>query len=110
MQVVGTKILHHVVRLEIVALAVFQALISTDLGNRTNHGGPQLPGAFRNLVRDRKQLAGLFVKKQVIVVKVRPAHVPVKVLRLDLERENIGQQQAQVPRDCRRRLAWQIVR
>jgi phosphate transport system protein len=43
-------------------------------------------------VGDCKDLRGMFVEHEVIVAKMRTAHVPVEVLGLQIEGEGIGQQ------------------
>jgi hypothetical protein len=37
-----------------------------------------------------EDLLGVFVEKQMVVPKVSPAHVPVEVLRLYIEREHVS--------------------
>src|SRR5216683_2920392 len=41
-----------------------------------------------------KLMRRAIVQKQVVVTKVRTAHVPVEVLRLHIEREDVGKQLA----------------
>jgi hypothetical protein len=43
-----------------------------------------------------KDLRRLLVEQQVIIAKVPPAYVPMKVLRLNVKREHVGKQSAQV--------------
>src|SRR6185312_17352038 len=42
-----------------------------------------------------EELLALFVEQQVIVAEMWAAHVPVEVLRLDVEREGVGQDAVQ---------------
>jgi len=48
-----------------------------------------------NIVRHSEDLLGLLVEKNVIVAEVASAHVPVEILRLNVECEHIGQQSTQ---------------
>jgi hypothetical protein len=48
--------------------------------------------------RHGEAFCGLLVEKQVIIAKVPPADVPVKVLRLEIKPEHVGKQSNQVAR------------
>jgi hypothetical protein len=45
----------------------------------------------------------LFIKEQVVIAKVDTADVPVEIFRLEIKREDIGQQLPQIARDLRDR-------
>ena len=53
--------------------------------------GAELPHALREHVSHGEDLVGLLVEKQVVVAEVRPAHVPMEVLRLQVERKRVGE-------------------
>ena len=42
-----------------------------------------------------ENLVGVLVEQQVVVAKMRAAHVPVEILGRQVERENIGQQSSE---------------
>ena len=50
---------------------------------------------FANTLGDHighgEQLAGLLIQQRVVVAKMRAAHVPVKILRLEVDGVHIGQ-------------------
>ena len=46
-----------------------------------------------------EDLVGMLVEKEVIVAKVRARHVPMKVLGLEIEREHVGKESIERPRD-----------
>src|SRR5262249_15590345 len=54
-----------------------------------------LPHALRNRIGHRKDLFCLLVEQQVVVAEMRSAHVPVKVLGLDVEREHVRERAVQ---------------
>ena len=59
-------------------------------------------------------MIGLLVQEKVIVAKVRPGHVPMKVLGLEIERERVGKKKVQragdVAHGVRRKVCWSCER
>ena len=71
---------------------------------------PSFLRAFRDVVGHGEDLVGVLVQKQVVIAKVPPAHVPVKILGLDVDRKNVGERFAQSSRDLGDALVAQIGR
>ena len=69
-----------------------------------------LSRALRDGVADRKNLIGLLVEKKMVVAVVRTAHVPMKVLRLDVEREHVREEPGEARGDVARRGGFEIRR
>src|SRR5471032_2053653 len=85
-------------------------LFARDVPDRAQSRATDLAGALCDRIRHGKDLARLLVEQQVIVAEMRPAHMPVEVLGLEIDREHIRQEWAQrsryvtgrVGRDARR--------
>ena len=71
-------------------VVVAQPLVSGDVANRAQGRAADLAGAFRDVVRHREDLIPLFVQQQMVVAKVSPGHMPVKILGFQIERERVG--------------------
>ncbi len=67
-------------------------LMLGDIADRTQRDAADLAHAFGDLVGGGEDLLGLLIEQQMIVAKMRTAHMPVKVLGLHVQRERIGQQ------------------
>ena len=50
---------------------------------------PRILRALRYIVSHGEYLFRLFIEQQVVIAKVQAAHVPVEILRLHIERENV---------------------
>ena len=61
------------------------------MSDRAERSPADLADALGDRVGHGEELLGLFVEQQVVVAKVRATHVPVKVLGLQVQREDIGQ-------------------
>src|SRR5207302_4730101 len=55
-----------------------------------------LARSLRDIVCHGKDLLGVLVEKQVVITKVTPTHVPMEILRLQIKREDIGQERTQL--------------
>src|SRR5206468_3060519 len=84
------------------------ALMSRDIADGTERRRPDFTGALGNRVRHGEDLVGVLVEQQVVIAKVPPADVPVKVLRLQIKREDVGKHSAQVARYLLDRIPAQI--
>src|SRR5260221_3058743 len=60
------------------------------MADTADSGAANAADALRHDVDGLKHRIGLLVEEQVIVAEVRTGEVPVEVLRLDIERESIG--------------------
>jgi hypothetical protein len=96
--IVVAKLTDHLLRTDSFLVVVFQPLVLRDIADRTDRCPADLARAFSDVVGHGKDLRGLLVEQQMIIAKVLPAHVPMKVLRLYIKREDIGEQSTQVAR------------
>ena len=67
-----------------------------------------LARALGDHVGHRKNLAALFIQHQMIVPEVHALHMPVKVLGLEVERKNVGQQYGEGTADVSDRVCTEI--
>jgi hypothetical protein len=65
------------------------ALNASDVADGSERGATNLPDALGDWVRHREKLVRLFIEQQMIVPEVRPAHVPMEVFDLQVEREGV---------------------
>jgi len=52
-------------------------------------GPPSFPGSFGEVISHGKELIAMVVQQKVVVTEMRAAHVPVKVLGLQVEGKDI---------------------
>src|ERR1700733_3677053 len=67
-----------------------------------------LPRALRNVVGHREDLRRVIIEEQMVVAEMFPAHMPVEILGLDVEREYVGQQLSKLARDFGGRVTTEI--
>src|SRR5882757_8870123 len=108
LQVVVAQLGQHVQRRDIVRVVVEHALLARDLADGAQRGAADLAHALGDVVGRGKNLLGLLVEQQVVIPEMRPRHMPVEVLRLDVQGEKIGQQRGQRGRKVARRVGRQI--
>ncbi|MND08558.1 hypothetical protein D3C83_312660 [compost metagenome] len=65
-------------------------LVTRDLADGMDCVAANLARAFGDVVSHLKDLIGLFVQQQVVVAKMRPAQVPMKVFGLEIKREDVS--------------------
>ena len=101
-RVVLAQLRQHVERRHIVGLVVGDALQARDLRHGAQRRGSELAHALGDRVDHREDCARLIVEHEVVVAEVRAGDVPVEVLGLQIEREDVGaehvQRRAQVAR------------
>ena len=73
-------------------LLSLEPLVSRDVADGTNRRAADLARPLSDRIRYGEDLRRLLVEQQVIVAKVAPADVPVKVLGLHVNREHVGKQ------------------
>src|SRR5215813_8618099 len=56
-------------------------------------------GSLGDRVRHCKELVAMLVQEQMVVPEVWPAHVPVKILRLQIKNKNVSKQLPQSARN-----------
>jgi hypothetical protein len=62
------------------------------MADRAQRRAADLADAFCHRIGHRQDLCGLIVEEQVIVAEMRTGHMPMEVLRLQIEGEHIGEQ------------------
>src|SRR5689334_16661034 len=62
------------------------------MADRAKRHAAELAHAFGDRVRRLIDLARLLIEHEMIIAKMRPGDVPMKILRLDIEREEVGKQ------------------
>src|SRR5271168_3667796 len=82
----------HIERIDIFSIVVAEALQARNVSNRSDGDAADLAHTLGDVVGHRKDLAGLIVEQEVVVAKVRPAHMPMKVLGLDIKSKSVGEQ------------------
>ena len=98
----------HVLRVDVVGVVVGDALLAGDLADRVQRGAADLAGALGHRVGHGEDLVGLLVEQQVEVAEVRPRHVPVEVLGLEIEREGVGEERGEAGGDVAHRLVAEV--
>ena len=88
--IVLRELREHVAGLHILCIVVRELLQPGDVTNRPERGFTQLAHALGNRIGHREQLVGMLIEQHVIVAEVRAAHVPMKVLGLEIQRKHIG--------------------
>jgi hypothetical protein len=77
-QVVIAQLGEHVERIDSRGVIVADPLSPGEVGDGADRQSADLAHSLRDRIRYREKLVGLFVDQQAVVVKVRPAVVPVK--------------------------------
>ena len=70
--------------------------MSRDVADGMQRCPADLARALRDVICHGEDLLGVLVQKQVIITKVMPTHVPMEILRFQIEREDIGQEGTQL--------------
>src|SRR5262249_8617565 len=89
-------------------VVVEDALQAADLADRPQRGAAELAHALRDRIRRGVELIGLLVEEQVVIAEVRTRGVPVEVLGLQIEREEVREQEIHRRRYVLRRRGPQI--
>src|SRR5258706_2105542 len=112
LSMVLAQLRQHVERRDVFRVVVQYALQTRDVANGAQRGSTELAHTLRNRVGCGIDLIGLLIEQQVIVAEVRPGDVPMGVLGLEIEREEIGEQRVERPRDISGRLrpkgGWRV--
>src|SRR5687767_8164509 len=61
-------------------------------------GAADLAHPLRDRIRYGEDLIALLIKQEMVIAEIRSAHVPMEILGLEIQSENIGQQR--VERRC----------
>src|SRR5258708_36635569 len=73
------------------------------MSNGAQRRPTDLADSLGNCIPDGENLVRLLVQKQVIVTEVWTGNMPMEILRLDVERVNVGQRQVHCARDVSHR-------
>ena len=79
----------HIQRVDIIRVIVQHALQARDMPDRTKGSSADLADALGDGIRHGEKLVALLIEHEVIVAEVRTADMPVEVLRLQIECENV---------------------
>src|SRR5581483_5245930 len=93
--VVVHELAEHFDRLHEVFVVIANALVLGDVADRAQRQSADLAHALRKLVGGPENLLGLFVEEQVVVAKMRAAHVPMEILGFEVERKGVGENAVQ---------------
>ena len=69
-----------------------QTLVPRNVADRMERGSADLAGSLGDVVRHGENLLSVFVHQQVVIAEVPPTHMPVEILRLDIDCEHVGKQ------------------
>src|SRR5579862_8280513 len=94
--IVGQQLGQHVPGGDKFRVVVAQTLVAGDIANGMQSGSANLAGTLGDDVGHGENLTGILVEEQMIIAKMPAAHVPVEVLRLQIEGEGVGEELAQV--------------
>jgi len=94
--VVREKLVEHCLGSQFFAVVIPNSLLSSDVSDRAKSIAAQLSAALGNRVGHGEQLIGMFVQQQMVIAEMRTTHVPVKVLGLDVNGEDVGEEALQL--------------
>jgi len=86
------KLTQHIGRVNVIGVIIWDSLESCDVSDRPDRRSTDLPHPFGYVICDRKNLIRMLIEKQVIVAKMRSAHMPVKVLCLHIKGKHVREQ------------------
>ena len=78
------------------------------MSDRAQRRAADLAHALGDRVGNGEDLVRLLVEQQVVIAEMRPGNVPVEVLRLQVEREDVGEQHVQRGREVLGRLGAEV--
>ena len=90
--IISRKFGQHIQRSYEFLVVVLEPLIFRNLADRMDRRSANLARSFRDVIRHSKNLVAMLVQQQMVIAKMLPAHVPMKILRLHIKRERIREQ------------------
>src|SRR5216684_3844729 len=90
--IVSAKLGQHVLRGHAFSVIVLQALMLRDIADRPDRSSADFARPLSDVVGHREDSSTVLIEQEVVIAEVPAAHVPVEVLRLDVEREHVGEQ------------------
>ena len=79
----------HILRRDEICVIVDNSLKSRYMSDGADRGPAKLPSSFGEVISHGKELIAMVVQQKVVVTEMRAAHVPVRVLGLQLEGKDI---------------------
>ena len=95
---------------DVFGVVVRDTLQVRDLADGADRGAADLAHALGNGVGHGEDLIAVLVEQQMVIAEMRPAHVPVEILRLEVQREHVGQQRVERARNIFGRFGPEIIR
>jgi hypothetical protein len=108
--IVGMDLSKHILRADGFLVVVFQTLVLCDIADRAKRCASELARALGNIVRQVEDLFSVLIEQKVIIAKMPPRHVPMKILRLDVQRECVCEQGSEFGCDFRHTFAAETAR
>src|ERR1035438_10252679 len=75
----------HVERIDVLCVVIAETLEAANVSDGANGAPIQFAHALRDVVGHRKNLAAMLIKQEMVIPKVRSAHVPMKIFGLQIE-------------------------
>src|SRR5271170_5356422 len=95
-QIVRAKLSQHVLRRHVLLVVVLQPLMLRDVADGPESSSAEFACPLGDIVRHREDLSTLIIEQQMVIAEMRAAHVPVEILRLEVESEHVGEHLAQL--------------
>src|SRR5436190_20844621 len=80
-------------------MIIGHTLSARDMSDLSQGKSSDLSYSLRYWFSHREKLVVVFIQQQLVIAKVRTAHVPVKIFGFHIEREHVGQNSVHGPRD-----------
>ena len=108
--IIFSQLGEHIERVHELSVIIFDTLNSCDMADRAQCRAARFADAFRDRIRHGVQLVRMFVEHEMVVPKMRAAHMPMEVLRFHIEGEDIGENRIHATRDILRRVRGEVRR
>src|SRR5208282_4698604 len=89
--VILQQLRQHVAWRNLLGIVILDVLEAADVPDRLDGLAAELTHALRDDVRRTEDLCRLIVEQQVVIAKMWARHVPMKIFRLEIEGEHVGQ-------------------
>lgn len=86
------KFAEHVRRRNELCVVFPNSLQAFDVPDRANRCAPDFANPLRNIVSYLKTLIPMLIEQEMKIPKMRTAHVPMTILRFQIQREDVGEQ------------------
>src|SRR5580692_130663 len=99
--VIGMDLAKHVFRTDRLLVVILQPLMLCDVADGVQRSPAEFAGAFGNIVGHVEDLFALLVEQKMVIAKMAPGHVPMKILRLDVQRKCVREQRPKLGSEFR---------